>query len=208
MRGFLLGLLLGLLVLPVGAWWWLRYGHPPVAVTDPRLPFEKQIVSVPLHARIDRDMPAHAPAQAVAQTAMDPSPANLLIGAELYREQCAGCHGQYGHPSAFGPHMFPRAPQLWAPHGHGVVGVSDDPPGETFWKVKNGIRLSGMPSYQTILNEAQMWQVSVLLANADKPLPDDVLAVLKSPVLGEMPPPQPAGPSAPVVIPVQPVPQN
>ena len=200
MRGFLLGLLLGLLVLPIGAWWWLRYGNPPVAVTDPRLPFEKQIVSVPLHARIDREMPTHA--------AMDPSPANLLLGAELYREQCASCHGQYGRPSAFGPHMFPAAPQLWAPHGHGIVGVSDDPPGETYWKIKNGIRLSGMPSYQTILNEAQMWQIAVLLANADKQLPDDVMAVLKQPVLSGVPGPPPEAPTAPIVIPVQPVPKS
>ena len=36
-----------------------------------------------------------------------------------------------------------RAPPLWANHRNGVVGVSDDPVGETYWKVKNGIRLSG-----------------------------------------------------------------
>ncbi len=174
MLKFLLGLLLGLLVLPAAAWGWLRYGHPPVAVTDPQLPYEAQIVNVPLHARIDREMPAHA--------VMDASPANLLLGAQVYREQCASCHGGYGHPSAFGPHMFPRSPQLWAPHGHGVVGVSDDPVGETFWKVKYGIRLSGMPAYAHVLNEAQMWQVSLLLAHADKPLPTDVLAILKQPL--------------------------
>ena len=48
---------------------------------------------------------------------------------------------------------------------------SDDPPGETFWKVSNGIRLSGMPAYHDVLSETQIWQVSLLLANADKPLP-------------------------------------
>ena len=173
MLKFLLGLLLGLLLLPGAAWGWLRYGHPPVAVTDPQLPFEKQIVNVPLHARIDREMPAHA--------AMAASPANLLLGAAVYREQCTSCHGGYGYTSALGPHMFPHAPQLWAPHGHGVVGVSDDPAGETYWKVKNGIRLSGMPAFAAVLNEAQMWQVSLLLANADKPLPPDVLAAVKQP---------------------------
>jgi len=197
MRGFVIGLLLGLLILPASAWWWLRYGHPPVAVTDPRLPMEKQIVSVPLHARIDREMPAHA--------AMDANPANLLLGAEVYRQQCAGCHGLYGRPSAFGAHMFPQSPQLWAPHGHGVVGVSDDPPGEIYWKVKNGIRLSGMPSYKDILNETQMWQVSVLLANADKQLPADVLAVLQQPLVAVATPgADSAAPSRPTVIPVQP----
>ena len=200
MGKFVLGLLLGLLILPAGAWWWLRYGHPPVAVTDPQLPFEVQVVHVPLHARIDREMPAHP--------AMDASPANLLLGAEVYRAQCSSCHGGYGRPSAFGPHMFPRTPQLWAPHGHGVVGVSDDPVGETFWKVKYGIRLSGMPAYAQVLNEAQMWQVSQLLANADKPLPADVLAVLKEPLKEEKTSSSTAAPSGPTNIPVQPLPRD
>ncbi len=192
---FLLGLLLGVLLLPASAYCWLRFGHPPVAVTDPALPFEAQIVHVPLHARIDREAPAHAPIEA--------SEANLLLGAQVYREQCASCHGQYDRPSAFGPHMYPRSPQLWAPDGHGVVGVSDDPPGETYWKVKYGIRLAGMPAYASVLNEPQMWQVSVLLANADKPLPPEVVAILKAPVSGvtpasganalNMPAQQPAG---------------
>ena len=53
-----------------------------------------------------------------------------------------------------------------AHHNGNVVGVSDDPPGETYWKVANGIRLSGMPSYKDLLTETQMWQVSLLLANA------------------------------------------
>ncbi len=175
MLKFLLGLLLGLLLLPAAAWGWLRYGHPPVAVTDPSLPFEKQIVDIALHARIDRQMPAHA--------AMAASPANLLLGAQVYREQCSTCHGGYGYRSELGPHMFPHAPQLWAPHGHGVVGVSDDPVGETYWKVKNGIRLSGMPAFAAVLNEAQMWQVSLLLADADKPLPADVLRAVKQPLV-------------------------
>ncbi len=200
MRSFFLGLLLGLLFLPAAGWCWFRFGHPPVAVTDPPLPFEREIVSVPLHARIDREMPPHA--------GMDPSPANLLLGAEVYRAQCESCHGGYGRASSYGAHMFPRSPQLWAPHGHGVVGVSDDPPGETYWKVKNGIRLSGMPSYARVLNETEMWQVSLLLAGADKPLPADVLDVLKRPLPGATtaaaaPAEAPAGDTP---IPVEPLP--
>ena len=172
MRGFILGLLLGLITLPVAAWGWLRFGNPPVAVGDPRLPAEQQIVNVPLHARIDREMPAATP--------VSPTAANLLLGAHVYQSRCAGCHGTYGHNSLISKAMFPYAPQLWAPHGHsGVVGVSDDPAGETYWKVKNGIRLSGMPAYQGILNDTEMWQVSVLVANADKPLPPEVLALVK-----------------------------
>ncbi len=103
----------------------------------------------------------------------------LLPGAQVYRDQCAACHGFHGKPSSFGAHMFPKAPPLWEKHhNRRVVGVSDDPPGETYWKVANGIRLTGMPSYKEVLTETEMWQVTLLLANADKPLPPAALDIL------------------------------
>ena len=76
--------------------------------------------------------------------------------------------------------MYPQAPQLWKKHAKGgVVGVSDDEPGETYWKIRNGIRLTGMPSYQHLYTDAQMWDVALLLKNADQPLPDPVLHLLQ-----------------------------
>jgi mono/diheme cytochrome c family protein len=75
--------------------------------------------------------------------------------------------------------MYPSAPPLWEKHHNGaVVGVSDDPPGETYWKVSNGIRLTGMPSFKNVLTDTQMWQVTLLLANADKTLPPAALDIL------------------------------
>jgi mono/diheme cytochrome c family protein len=68
--------------------------------------------------------------------------------------------------------MYPAAPQLWRKHKKGsVVGVSDDGPGEKYWKVKNGIRLTGMPTYQDLLSDSNIWDVSLLLKNADQQLP-------------------------------------
>lgn len=174
MKGFLLGLIIGLIAVPAAAWLYLQYGNVPVATADRPFPFEAKIVKGPLHRRINREMFKQAP--------MEASPANLEIGAHIYRSHCAACHGLYGLPSSFANSMYPQAPQLWASHRNGVVGVSDDPPGETYWKVANGIRLSGMPSFSRVLNPAQMWQVSLLLANANKPLPPEVLTLLKQPL--------------------------
>lgn len=188
MRGFLIGLLLGLLALPVAALLYFHSGHPPVTVADQPFLLERQIVRDPLRVRIDKEMPKSAP--------ISPSQTNLQAGAHIYREQCASCHGLYGRPSPFAAHMYPEAPQLWQPHGSGVVGVSDDPPGETYWKVKNGIRLTGMPSFSQVLNDTQMWQVTLLLANADKPLPADVLDMLKQPLNFNPPAGAPALPGA------------
>jgi thiosulfate dehydrogenase len=52
--------------------------------------------------------------------------------------------------------------------------------GVTYWKVANGIRLTGMPGFNGSLNTEQIWQVSLLLANANK-LPATVVSVLKEP---------------------------
>ena len=136
---------------------------------------------IPMHARIGKEV-----AKSIADGAKRHESRG---GALIYRQQCASCHGLYGRPSAFASNMYPSAPQLWQPHREGVVGVSDDPPGETYWKVANGIRLTGMPSYTKILNETQMWQVSVLLANAAKPLPPQVMESLRGPWNPDMPPP-------------------
>ena len=104
------------------------------------------------------------------------------------RDQCASCHGFHGKPSTFGAHMFPKAPPLWEKHHRNAsIGVSDDPPGETYWKVANGIRLTGMPSFKGVLTENEMWQVSLLVASADKPLPPAAVEILH----GEPPAPAP-----------------
>ncbi len=58
--------------------------------------------------------------------------------------------------------------------------MTDDPAGETYWKVANGIRLTGMPGYVNSLSENEMWQVSMLLAEADK-LPAEVHQTLTQP---------------------------
>lgn len=182
----LLGIIVGAILVPLAVLAWFQFGHVPVAVADPPLPQERMLTSVPLNARIDRELVQFPPIQA--------SEDNLVAGAQIYREQCAACHGFHGKPSSFGPHMFPDAPPLWEKHhNNDVVGVSDDPPGETYWKVANGIRLTGMPSYRQVLTETQMWQVSLLLANADKPLPPAAVTILR----GEPPPAAAPAASAP-----------
>lgn len=181
MGRLVLGIVIGLVLVPCIVLGWFKWGNPPVAVTDHPFPFEKQIVAIPRHARIERDMIKTPPIQPTAD--------DFIAGAHIYQEQCSACHGFHGKHSDFAAHMYPRAPQLWDRHHNGkVVGVSDDPPGETYWKVANGIRLTGMPSYEKILSTTQMWQVSLLLANADKPLPPEAVAL----VSGQTPAPAPA----------------
>jgi thiosulfate dehydrogenase len=170
-----LGFLIGIVLMPLALLGWLWFGHVPVAVVDSPLPYERQIAGRSLHARIGRELVKMPPIQA--------DEGNLTTGAYIYSEKCAVCHGFHGKPSAFGARMFPAAPSLWEKHGN-AIGVSNDLPGETYWKVANGIRLTGMPSYKGLLTENEMWQVSLLVSKADKPLPPAAVEIL----LGKQPP--------------------
>ncbi len=169
---FFLGLILGLILVPAGAYLYFASGSAPVATTDPMMPMEKTLARKALSARIDKEMPKNVPIAA--------DEAAFMAGAEVYRWNCGVCHGLPGTdqgPIAKG--MFPKPPHLLRGKG-----VTDDEPGETYWKVANGIRLTGMPGFKATLTETQMWQVSLLLANADK-ISDAVKQQLQ-------PPPMPA----------------
>jgi thiosulfate dehydrogenase len=170
---FLLGVVIGVLLVVGIVAAYLRFGSLPVATSDAAFPMERSITHAALDSRIDRELIKTPPIAADAAT--------FTAGAQIYRQQCAACHGFVGKESSFAKGMYPRAPQLFEKHHDGVVGVSDDPPGETQWKVANGIRLSGMPAYKGTLSDTEMWQVSLLLANADK-LPADTLQSLQAPL--------------------------
>ena len=167
---FLLGLIIGLAIVPLSVYCYFRFGYAPVATGAPAMPFEKKFAKMGLHARMDKEYPREAPIQATAD--------NFMAGAHLYREHCAVCHGVAGQRStSVAQGMYPKPPQLLDPKHM----VADDPAGETYWKVSNGIRMTGMPSFHQSLSPTQMWQVSLMLANADK-LPPDVNVTLSQPL--------------------------
>ena len=155
-KGFLLGILISVLLIVAGISYYFFSGTAPVATSAPPMPLERKLASAALHAYLNK-LP-HPQPQVPADEA------NLMVGAKVYKEQCATCHGLPGETkSAVSQGMFPAPPQLF--HG---VGVTDDEPWESYWKVENGIRMSGMPGFKGQLSETQIWQVAVLVKNADK----------------------------------------
>jgi thiosulfate dehydrogenase len=163
---FVLGLVLGILCIPFIAFCYFKFGMASVATADPLMPFEGWAARTALHKRINSEMPRTVPMPASAD--------NLIAGARIYKDNCAVCHGLKGQElSGAAKGMFPKPPHLFRGHG-----VTDDPPGETYWKTRNGIRLSGMPAFKGSLTDDQMWQVSLMLANADK-LPPDAQTIVE-----------------------------
>ena len=165
---FIAGLVFGIILVPVLVYFYFTGGSAPVATTDADMPFEAFLARKAQNARIAKDMPKNVPIQT--------NEANYLAGAELYKQDCAACHGLPLSPkTAIATGMYPKPPQLFEGKG-----VTDDEPGESYWKIFNGFRLTGMPGFSKSLNETQMWQLALLLANADK-LPPTVKAALVAP---------------------------
>ena len=166
-KGLVLGIIVGFLLVGAGIHLYFASGQAPVAVTASPMPFERKYAHIGLDAYLNK-LPHPEP-----QTPADEQ--NYLAGAEIYKQNCAVCHGLPGaEKTAIAAGMFPKPPQLW--HG---TGVTDDEAWETYWKVENGIRMTGMPGFKGQLNETQIWQVSVLVKNADK-VPASVKTVLTS----------------------------
>jgi mono/diheme cytochrome c family protein len=165
MKQFLLGFVSALVGLGVAGIAFVTLGLAPVATDSAPLPFEKLIAGAALHARVSKEAPKSFP--------IAPSDQVYAAGAQIYQNNCAVCHGLPGQEqTAIAKGEFPPPPPFFKGKG-----VTDDPAGVTYWKVANGIRLSGMPGFKASLSNEQMWEVSLLLANADK-LPATVQATL------------------------------
>ena len=111
-----------------------------------------------LRATLRREAPQEANPVALTD-------ANLIAGIGLFGEHCAICHGTAKGDASASPVAkgeYPRPPQLASD------GVEDDPDGVSFWKIKHGIRWTGMPGWSSVLSEQQMWTLALFLAHMDK----------------------------------------
>ena len=186
---FIVGVIAGIIIVPVIVVIYLASGFAPTAATDKPLPFETWIAETALSKRMQKEAPT--------RDLSTMTTADLLAGADTYKNNCAGCHGLPDQPpSELGTSMFPPAPQLMQPPpprpGGPRPGRAGPPPGAAsaqmgtvqgrgasgdFWRVKNGIRLTGMPSFEKALSDDQMWQVVYLIAKR-RDLPPEVKAAL------------------------------
>ena len=175
-KGLILGIILGGLLLAGSGYLYFAWGQAPVATAAPNMPFERTFAKMGLHKYLDK-LPHPNPAVPADE-------ANYLQGAKIYKEQCAVCHGLPDQPKtliALG--MFPKPPQLFQ-----GMGVTDDEPWETYWKVSGGIRLTGMPGFVGHLTDTQMWQVTVLMKNMDKISPAVKAELLAPMTITPLPP--------------------
>jgi len=157
-KGIVSGVVLTLVVVAVVGYLLLRSGAIPANADATPGKVETWIASTSLDATLSRNAP-----QGPNPVALNDQ--NLLDGVHLFAQNCAVCHGTEkgsASPSPIAKGLYQKPPQF------GTDGVEDDPEGVSFWKIKHGIRLTGMPSFAPTLNDQQIWTIALFLKHMDK----------------------------------------
>ncbi len=93
--------------------------------------------------------------------------AQIALGFDHFREMCVTCHGAPGvEPSYIGKGLNPEAPNLTE-----AAGEWND--AELYWIVKNGIKMTGMPSFGKTHSEAALWAMVAFVRLLPKMTPEE-----------------------------------
>ena len=152
------GVALTLAIALIGAYSLVRSGLIPANADGKPGWLEIWMAGTSLDATLRRDAPK-------SQNPVTLTDQNLVEGIRLFAQNCAICHGSArgsASPSPIAKGLYQKPPQLASD------GVEDDPEGYSFWKIKHGIRLTGMPSWGYTLTDKQIWTLALFLKHMDK----------------------------------------
>ena len=159
MKAFIAGIVFTLIVFVCGVFAVSTFGWYPMGADNPPGGLERAVAMRAMDVYADKHKPA-----------MDnPTPItapNLTEGAKEYEEHCAFCHG--GAKAKISPmqnKFNPPVPQL-------VDHVPHDPDNWLFWVTKHGVRMTGMPSWDGIMSDEEIWKVIAFLKHADNLPPE------------------------------------
>jgi mono/diheme cytochrome c family protein len=159
MKRFIAGIVFTLIVFVCVVCAVSTFGLYPMGADNPPSGLERAVAVRAMDVYADKHKPA-----------MDnPTPitaANLTEGAKEYEEHCAFCHG--GAKAKISPmrdKFSPPVPQL-------VDQVPHDPDNWLFWVTKHGVRMTGMPSWDGIMSDEEIWKVIAFLKHTDKLPPE------------------------------------
>jgi len=154
MRFLLGGVVVVLILLVVGVGLALLGFFPTNANSTPPH-FEQQIAMAVLDASMERRAPR-------VNNPIPPTDENLIDGLKIYTTNCALCHGGLDRqPSALGKSLYPPSPSL-------ILDPLDDPEWHVFYAIRTGVRYTGMPSWEKVLSEPDMWKVTAFLTRVEK----------------------------------------
>ena len=162
MRGFIFGIVFTLLATVGGTVAVSHLGLYPIGADNPPSSIERALAGRAMDVYAAKHKPE-------GPNPTQPTPANLTTGAKEYEEHCAFCHG--GAKAKISPmqnRFNPPAPQL-------INRIPHDDDAWLFWVTKHGVRMTGMPSWDNIMSDEEMWMVVSFIKHSDK-LPPEVQA--------------------------------
>jgi mono/diheme cytochrome c family protein len=99
-------------------------------------------------------------------------PKQIAIGAEHYSQMCAKCHLAPGTESSdLRRGLYPRPPNL-------VEHASDLSPQETFWIIKHGLKMTGMPAWGATHDDDSIWAIVAFLHKLPELSPEAYRAIV------------------------------
>jgi thiosulfate dehydrogenase len=151
MKNFLFGIVLTLVALILVGMWCLWRGCVDFSADYQPSFLERKLATAAVDASTDR----HAPN---VKNPISPTEENLVAGAKIYLNHCAGCHGLPSNAdSQFARSFNPTVPGFFKE-------APDMPENQNFFIIEHGIRWTGMPAWNKTLNDAEAWQVVTFLS--------------------------------------------
>jgi mono/diheme cytochrome c family protein len=100
--------------------------------------------------------------------------AMIVQGFVHYNEMCVSCHGAPGiNPGEMAKGLYPKPPMFYKSNN-----MPD--PDESFWIIKNGIKMTSMPAYGPTHTDQKIWAMTDFLLNKmNKMSPEEYQAWIK-----------------------------
>ena len=162
MKGFVFGIVLTCVLLASGVYAVSRFGWYPIGADNPPSGLERMLAGRDLDVYADKHKPN-------VDNPVSPTAANLADGAKEYEEHCALCHG--GAAAKISPlatKFNPPAPQL-------INRIPHDEESWLFWVTKHGVRMTGMPTWDGVLSDDDIWKIIAFIKHSNA-LPPEVEA--------------------------------
>jgi thiosulfate dehydrogenase len=166
MGKFFFGVVVAIIILILAVLGFAMLGFFPTAANVPPAHWERHFAM----GAVDASMERHAPR---VQDPLTPTDQNLEDGIKLYTMNCALCHGTLDRkPATLADSFYPPAPNF-------ISDPPDDPEWHVFYTIRTGVRYTGMPAWDKVLAETDMWKITLFLSHMDK-LPPTVQDYWKS----------------------------
>lgn len=155
MRNFILGMIVMVAIIIIGGLAYVELGFMPTNADATPAAMERHIAMSAMDASMERKAPH-------VSNPVPPTDDNIIEGMKIYTMNCALCHGTLDlKPSPLAKSFYPSPPQV-------ILHPLDDPEWHIFYAIRTGVRYTGMPAWNAVLNEQELWKVTGFLSRIDK----------------------------------------